>query len=118
MLTHASNTGSESMRRSTSGHPAWRVFAQIAKGLALHRRLEPRPDEPHFINRITWVGRVEKWRGGLGAPYRSGPFVGRGFTRRTLLRFHFPLIEPDGRISRIRLSDQDSRVRPRQEAGP
>jgi hypothetical protein len=23
-----------------------------------------------------------------------------------MLRFHFPLIEPDGRISRIRLSDK------------
>ena len=25
-----------------------------------------------------------------------------------MLRFHVPLIEPDGRISRIRLSDKDS----------
>jgi len=33
--------------------------------------------------------RVEKWRGGQR------------------LRFHFPLIEPDGRFSRIRLSDKD-----------
>ena len=32
---------------------------------------------------------------------------------RLPLRFHTPLIEPDGRISRIRLSDQESRVRPR-----
>ena len=29
------------------------------------------------------------------------------------LRFHSPLIEPDGRISRIRLSDKNSRLRPR-----
>jgi hypothetical protein len=35
-------------------------------------------------------GRVERWRGGPGG-----------------LRFHLPLIEPDGRISRIRLSDKD-----------
>ena len=28
-----------------------------------------------------------------------------------MLRFHSPLIEPDGRISRIRLSDKDSCVR-------
>ena len=34
-----------------------------------------------------------------------------------MLRFHSPLIEPDVRISRIRLSDKDSRVRPR-EARP
>ena len=30
-----------------------------------------------------------------------------------MLRFHLPLIEPDVRISRIRLSDKVSRVRPR-----
>ena len=30
----------------------------------------------------------------------------------TLFRFHLPLIKPDVRISRIRLSDKDSRVRP------
>jgi hypothetical protein len=34
-----------------------------------------------------------------------------------VLRFHLPLIEPDGRISRIRLSDQDSRIRPREGCG-
>jgi hypothetical protein len=45
------------------------------------------------------------WRGGLGMAYRSGPFVGRGFTSPPMLRFHIPLIEPDVRISRIRLSD-------------
>ena len=33
----------------------------------------------------------------------TGPFVGRDFT---LLRFHLPLVEPDRRVSRIRLSDQ------------
>jgi hypothetical protein len=30
-----------------------------------------------------------------------------------LLRFHIPLIEPDVQISRIRLSDKTSRLRPR-----
>ena len=54
----------------------------------------------------AWTGRVEEWRGGLGTAYRSGPFVCRGFTSRTLPRFHSPLIEPDMQISRIRLSDQ------------
>ncbi len=33
-----------------------------------------------------------------------------------MLRFHLPLIKPDVRISRIRLSDKDSRVRPRKTA--
>src|SRR5262249_28311839 len=64
----------------------------------------------------TGSSRVQEWRGGLGAAYRSGPFVGRGFTSRTMPRFHSPLIEPGGRISRTRLSDQISGVRSR-EAG-
>jgi hypothetical protein len=34
------------------------------------------------------------------------------------LCFLFPLIEPDRRISRIRLSEKDSRVRPRKAACP
>jgi hypothetical protein len=61
------------------------------------------------------IGRVEMWRGGLGGAYRlSGPFVCRCLTSSTLLRFHIPLIEPDRRVSRIRLSDQASwgRTRP------
>ena len=32
------------------------------------------------------------------------------------LRFHIPLIEPDVQISRIRLSDKTSRLRPRHVA--
>ena len=31
-------------------------------------------------------------------------------------RFHLPLIEPDGRFSRIRLSDKESGFRPREVA--
>src|SRR5262249_43094773 len=62
--------------------------------------------------------RVERWRGGLGVAYRSGPFVGRGFTSSTMPRFHLPLIEPDRRVSRIRLSDKDSCLRPREGARP
>jgi hypothetical protein len=34
-----------------------------------------------------------------------------------MLRFHTPLIKPDMQISRIRLSDKDSRLRPRKVAG-
>src|ERR1700734_2293111 len=48
-------------------------------------------------------GRVEMWRGGLGAAYLfTGPFVGRCLTSVTLLRFHIPLIKPDVQIYRIR----------------
>src|SRR5262249_1718406 len=35
----------------------------------------------------------------------AGPFVCRCLPSRTVLRLHFPLIEPDVRICRIRLSD-------------
>ena len=51
--------------------------------------------------------RVEEWRGGVGVALRVGrPFRLPVPEYPTMLRFHSPLIEPDGRISRIRLSDQ------------
>jgi hypothetical protein len=60
---------------------------------------------------MTERSRVEKWRGGLGGAWRfAGSFVCRRLTSLTMLRFHFPLIEPDRRISRIRLSDKDDLV--------
>jgi len=55
------------------------------------------------------------WRGGLGGAYPlTDPFVCRCLSSPTMLRFHTPLIEPDVRISRIRLSDKASCVRPRE----
>ena len=53
--------------------------------------------------------------------FRSGLSVSASFVRRCLtslamLRFHIPLVEPDVRVSRIRLSDKDSCVRPREVA--
>ena len=48
------------------------------------------------------------WRGGFGEACL--------FNSPSVLRFHIPLIEPDMRISRIRLSDKDSCVRPRKVA--
>ena len=48
----------------------------------------------------------------------SGSFVCRCLTSPTMLRFHFPLIEPDLRIARIRLSDQESPFRTRDVARP
>jgi hypothetical protein len=41
----------------------------------------------------------------------SGPFVCRCLTSAAVTRFHLPLVEPDVRICRIRLSDQVSCVR-------
>jgi len=43
----------------------------------------------------------------------AGPFGCRCPSIPTKPRFHSPLIEPDVRICRIRLSDQDSRLRSR-----
>ena len=57
------------------------------------------------------------WRGGLGRAYRlSGAFARRCLTSPAMLRLHIPLIEPDVRFSRIRLSDKDSCVRTREAA--
>src|SRR5262249_53432577 len=65
------------------------------------------------------ASRVERWRGSVGRAYLfAGSFVCRCLTSPTVLRFHLPLIEPDGRISRIRLSDKDSCFRPREGARP
>ena len=47
----------------------------------------------------------------------SDPFVCRCLTSLSLLRFHFPLGEPDVRISRIRLSDKVLRFCPRKVTG-
>ena len=43
-------------------------------------------------------------------------FVCRCLTSAAMLRFHLPLIKPDMRISRIRLSDKESRGRTREVA--
>jgi hypothetical protein len=47
------------------------------------------------------------WRGGLGGTYRlpALSYAGASLTR-PCFRFHTPLIEPDVRISRFRLSEK------------
>ena len=42
----------------------------------------------------------------------ADPFVCRCLTSCTMLRFHTPLIEPDVRISRIRLSEKGFTMSP------
>jgi hypothetical protein len=44
---------------------------------------------------------------------QSAEMRAKGEVVQPWLRFHIPLIEPDGRISRIRLSDKTSRLHPR-----
>ena len=53
----------------------------------------------------------------VGRTYLFPPLsFGGALVVRPLLRFHIPLIEPDVQISRIRLSDKTSRLRPRHVA--
>jgi hypothetical protein len=53
----------------------------------------------------------------LGRTYLFPPLsFGGALVVRPWLRFHTPLIEPDMQLSRIRLSDKTSRLRPRHVA--
>jgi transposase InsO family protein len=66
-----------------------------------------------------WLGGVEMWRGGLGAAYLLPALSSAGASIASpCFRFHIPLIEPDGPISGIRLSEKGSRGRPREIARP
>jgi len=56
------------------------------------------------------------WRGGVGAAYRFPALSSAGAL--LCFRFHIPVIEPDGRISRFRLSEKGSRCRPWEMARP
>ena len=52
------------------------------------------------------------WRGGFRCSLSvPGSFVCRCLTSWTMLRFHIPLIEPDWRSYRIRLSEKTHVVR-------
>src|SRR3954464_2369272 len=65
--------------------------------------------EPQSLLHGPSYCRVERWRGGVGQAYPlSGPCVRRCLASQTLLRFHLPLIKPDVRIARIRLSEKAS----------
>jgi hypothetical protein len=59
------------------------------------------------------------WRGGVGAAYRLPTLSSAGASLAApCYRFHIPLIEPDRRIYRIRLSEKVSRCRPREATRP
>jgi hypothetical protein len=65
---------------------------------------------------IERQGSVESRCGAVavGRTYLLPPLsFGGASLARPWLRFHIPLIEPDMQISRIRLSDKTSRLRPR-----
>ena len=64
---------------------------------------------------VEWgCGAVAVGRACLFPPLSSGGAL----MARPWLRLHVPLIEPDMQISRIRLSDKTSRLRPRRAAPP
>ncbi len=68
---------------------------------------------------VTYFCGVEMWRGGVGAAYLLPALSSAGASIATpCFRFHIPLIEPDGRISRFRLSEKGSRCRPRETTRP
>ncbi len=68
-----------------------------------------------FAILLLWSRGVARWfRWSLSV---ADSFVGRCLTP-PCFRFHTPLIEPDVRICRIRLSEKVSRCRPREIARP
>src|SRR5205809_3780964 len=66
-------------------------------------------------------GSVESRHGAVtyrtGGAYSSPPLSRSASPSGPSLRFHIPLVEPDGRFSRIRLSDKVSCVRPWEAVG-
>jgi hypothetical protein len=86
-------------------------------------RFENKPllqNDPGFLQESTpTAGRVEMWRGGLGAAYLLPALSSAGASLAVpCFRFHIPLIEPDVPVSGIRLSEKDSRLRPRKALRP
>jgi hypothetical protein len=76
-------------------------------GAAKHLWLSPGHFAGRDLLRMTSNSRVGKWRGGLGSGLSVADAFGcRCLTSSAMLRFHFPLVEPDRRFSRIRLSDK------------
>ena len=60
-----------------------------------------------WISAKNHLGGVEVWRGGLGGAYLCPTLSSVGASLAPpCFRFHTPLIEPDVRISRIRLSEK------------
>ena len=103
---------------SSPGNPSPRVI-NVDKNPAYPAAVEAlkaegMPSSPSALASV-WSRGVARWfRCGLSV---AGPFVCRCLTSPTMLRFHTPLIEPDRRISRIRLSEKGSRRSPTGSCG-
>src|SRR5215467_9757221 len=71
------------------------------------------------LGTMSYLCGVEVWRGGLGAAYRLPTLSSVGASLAgPCFRLHTPLIEPDVRNDRIRLSEKVSRGRPREAIRP
>src|SRR5436190_3411359 len=102
--------------------PPWRIgYPQLMKYSLWKRAAQL--SAPIFCRRTTKAAErrcgVEVWRGGLGKVYRCPALSSAGASlTQPCFRFHTPLIEPDGPVSGIRLSEKGSRCRPRETARP
>jgi len=86
----------------SSGLPRKRTSPREARAIV---RFAPTPDVPTTTRLVeSRCGAVALGRTYLLPPLSSG----RALVVQPWLRFHIPLIEPDMRISRIRLSDKNS----------
>src|SRR5262249_39753155 len=116
---------------SRRGANLLRPFFRRVRWLLAQRRIFPSPIEPaafggtpdeNFRARTELLGMskmVESRCGAVavGRTYLFPPLSSGGaLVVWPCLRFHIPLIEPDRRLSRIRLSDKTSRLRPRHVA--
>src|SRR5262249_22453981 len=110
---------------SASIAPSWTSSSDRVsqEDLPQHRRVADRPryligrvQSSPTILRSLCFGKVESRCGAVavGQTYLLPPLsFGGASLVRPWLCFHIPLIEPDMQISRIRLSDKTSRLRPR-----
>src|SRR6202007_233436 len=94
----------------------WAIDTAAARDCGLQKPDRFRP-APVLIGRQTRLVILAESRCGavaVGRTYLLPPLsFGGASLARPWLRFHIPLIEPDMQISRIRLSDKTSRLRPR-----
>jgi hypothetical protein len=87
--------------------------------LPFHPAQRPLPEICANQRRDFQMCGVEVWRGGLGSAYPLPTLSSVGASRtEPCFLLHTPLIEPDVRVSRFRLSEKGSRGRPREIARP
>jgi hypothetical protein len=82
-------------------------FGRLERLMRVVREMSPAEPWIHQFQRAGRRCGVEMWRGGLGAAYLLPALSSAGASLASpCFRFHIPLIEPDVRICRIRLSEK------------